>query len=478
MHIAVVAGTAFVHPSRYNMIGTGAAVSSLVASPSTIPIIYRNNIGRSHHRCPHNNPLRHQRMARKRHRQQTEEDNNNNPRRIVDMNNLLSNMGLQQVTANATATKYPPKKKKHKNTAAATTRFAFHDISLRTQLDYARNGHSVLRNFITDDDDGNKNSASSSSASNSSSRLITNLRRILLDLAADEELKAWIQKVQVAAGKKNNDGGSSEKTNNNNNDKIADSYSCQSVQECQTALQDMGVTASLPFLQYFNTWRKIPAVKDLAFDLGEAASILLDVPTVRLYQDAVFWKRRQDGPTPWHADARMAPFDTSQMITFWIPLQGVPSPRDGGTALIFCSKSHADFALPYWNHPPEVNNNKDDTNSSLSGWDRLEDRYPEKVVDYMPMNLGDVTVHSGWTLHCSNGNELVEGSKDRIALAITFVDWAAEIRPNWQTIGDDEDRWSYQDWCKDVVPRTKFSHELVPIVWPPSRRDDNLISNL
>ena len=290
-----------------------------------------------------------------------------------------------------------------------------------------------------------------------------------MDLAADEELKAWIQKVQVAAGK-NNDGGS--KTNNN----VADS--CHSVQDCQKALQSMGVTASLPFLQYFNTWRKLPAVKDLAFDLGEAASILLDVPTVRLYQDAVFWKRSQDGPTPWHADARMAPFDTSHMITFWIPLQGVPSPRDGGTALIFCSKSHADFALPYWS-PPEPNN--DDTQqinvedgSSLSGWDRLEDRYPKKVVDYMPMSLGDVTVHSGWMLHCSNGNER-EGSKDRVALAITFVDGAAEIRPNWQTIGDDEDRWSYQDWCKDVVPRTKFSHELVPIVWPPSRRDDNLI---
>lgn len=412
-------------------------------------------------------------LAKKRQEQRQTEENHPRSARSIDVNNLLSNMGLQQVNAtttsnstvrNTAATKNHPRKKKNKkNAAVGKTRLKFPEISLRTQLDYARNGHGVLRNFITDIDYEEEGKSESSSSPSNNKRLM-NLRRDILDLAREEELKAWVQKVQVAAGKRND--GEFETTNH---DLVG---ACRSIEGCQKALKDMGVTASLPFLQYFNTWRKLQAVKDLASDLGEAASILLDVPTVRLYQDAIFWKRSGDGPTPWHADARMAPFDTSHMITFWIPLQGVPSPRDGGTALIFCSKSHADFALPYWNNPPEENNNSTAENDDYeSAWDRLEDRYPKKAIDYMPMSLGDVTVHSGWTLHCSNGND-IEGSKDRLALAITFADGAAEIRPNWQTIGDDEDRWSYQDWCNDVRPHSRFSHELVPIVWPPSRRDD------
>ena len=376
----------------------------------------------------------------------------------IDVNNLLSNMGLQQVDSNAvsngTTLKNSKEKKRNKNGTARSERSGFPEIGLQTQLDYARNGHSVLRNFILDND--TENSQSSSSITN---KRLMDLRRNIIDLAKDEELKAWVQKVEVAAGKK------SDKDFKNSQDLVD---ACRSIKGCKKALRDMGVTASLPFLQYFNTWRKLDAVKDLAFDLGEAASILMDCKTVRLYQDAVFWKRSCDGPTPWHADARMAPFDTQNMITFWIPLQAVPS--DGGTALMFCSKSHCDFALPYWN--PKIDNdvskqavNAED-NKSISAWDRLEDRYPKEIIDYMPMSVGDVTVHSGWTLHCSNGNE-GEGAMDRLALAITFVDGNAEIRTDWQTIGDDEDRWSYQDWCKDVIPQTKFSHELVPIVWPP-----------
>ena len=45
----------------------------------------------------------------------------------------------------------------------------------------------------------------------------------------------------------------------------------------------------------------------------------------------------------------MMPFDTSNVITFWIPLHSIPSIDDGGTGLLFINKSHSDFSLPYWN---------------------------------------------------------------------------------------------------------------------------------
>ena len=45
----------------------------------------------------------------------------------------------------------------------------------------------------------------------------------------------------------------------------------------------------------------------------------------------------------------MSPFDTSNMINFWIPLQHIPHVKDGGTGLLFVDGSHSDMALPYWN---------------------------------------------------------------------------------------------------------------------------------
>jgi hypothetical protein len=134
--------------------------------------------------------------------------------------------------------------------------------------------------------------------------------------------------------------------------------------------------------------------------------------------------------------------------------------------LIFCSKSHSDFALPYWNPVPST----EDELTKETEWDRLEDRYPKSYVDYMPLNVGDLTVHSGWALHCSNGNDSRhdddKGAKDRIALAITFVDGDATIRPNWRECGDDEDRVSYESWCQQVQPNRFIQHDSVPIVWP------------
>lgn len=307
---------------------------------------------------------------------------------------------------------------KRKQTSHSATR-----ISLETQLDYARNGHAVLRSFLDP-------------------TLLRRVRKDVLSCVSQETLNAWRQKVEVAS----------------NCPSLA--QSCQTIHECQAELQRLQVPwDSLPFLQFFNTWRNVTSVQQLAFDLGDAASILMNVSSVRLYQDSIFWKRAGDGPTPWHVDARMAPFDTSHMITFWISLQEEIT----SSALVFCSKSHADFALPFWN----------DFDSSPE-YQRLEERYQYSTVDYMPIHLGDVTVHSGWTLHCADGEE---GEDDRVALAISYVDARAEIRPDAMVesdnaaggYGDNEDRWSYIEWVQDVEPRRQFQHELVPIVWPRSK---------
>lgn len=95
--------------------------------------------------------------------------------------------------------------------------------------------------------------------------------------------------------------------------------------------------------------------------------------------------------------------------------------------------------------------------------------------------MGDVTVHSGWTLHCADAADNME-VKDRYAFSITFVDGNAEVREDVLLAdnqadadcskGDMEDVWSYRSWVRDIEPRTNFRHADVPIVWPLKERDE------
>ena len=316
------------------------------------------------------------------------------------------------------------------------------DIS--TQLQYARNGHAVMRQLVP-------------------AGPLAQLRTVLVQHGQAQELAAWRQKVQVAAD------------HDPQKAQTLLESSCHTIDDCQKQLRLLlrTDTVSLPFLQYFNTWQSHAAVRDLATSMAEIAAVLMNVTSVRLYQDAIFWKRIGDGPTPWHTDARMAPFDTSHMITIWIPLQPVSQ-----SGLVFCSKSHCDFALPYWN---DVALAEQDPSSP---WNHLEKRYPSSAAccDYMPLALGDVTVHSGWTLHCADAlipmdvqrlsSETTQqhADADRLALAITYVDALAPVRDPKTFINeksDKEDMWSYQDWIHDVrYNSSRWNHPLVPILWP------------
>jgi len=321
------------------------------------------------------------------------------------------------------------------------------NISLKTQLDYSRNGHAALRSFLPKE-------------------LIKQLRKELISYTTTHSLLAWRQKVEVQLAD------SSDEYYKDNACPIANNL--KSIEECQDMLESLGIDTSndLPFLQHFNTWRastnnSTPAVRKLCLShyMAQTASILLNTPTIRLYQDSLFHKRVGDGPTPWHSDARMSPFDTSNMITFWIPLQKVSIPEEGGTGLLYVDASHSDFALPYWNG---VDSNE---------YDRLENRYGDNdggVNHHMPLDIGDVTVHNGWTLHSADAAEFIEEGQDRYAFSVTYVDGRAEVRED--ILGDDvkgdrEDVWSFRDWVKDVFPRQQFSHPSVPIVWPIDKRD-------
>lgn len=349
-----------------------------------------------------------------------------------DLQALVQTMGLQPVPVSEPRSGVISQPNLHSTSNPDITSLPPHP-SLASQLQYARNGHAVFRNLIP-------------------SEILFRIKDDLVQYAASQELAAWQQKVEVAMSL--------------SKEEVQRRYA--TIEECRDILKKSSPDGivQVPFLQHFNTWRSIPSVKRLVTSCSPSTSsletsplvhyakILLDVPNVKLYQDSLFHKRKNDGPTPWHSDARMAPFDTSKMITFWIPLDYVPSLDEGGTGLLFVNGSHSDFALPFWNVQREGGE-----------YDRLEQRYggDDGIKDYMPMNVGDVSVHAGWTLHSSNGGIGAAGS-DRYALAVTYVDDKAEIRKDAvrSAMGHDEDRRSYEDWVNDVPPRSYFEHPFVP----------------
>lgn len=129
----------------------------------------------------------------------------------------------------------------------------------------------------------------------------------------------------------------------------------------------------IPLKRFCLTLRVLSSVRP---SLGAAT---LRAGSVRLYQDSTFYKRPGDGPTRWHSDLNMAPLDCNDFVTAWIPLDAIPAKKDGGSPLVFASKSHRDFALNHWQ------------DSRLRG--DLTGRYRER--DHAPLSAGRFLHHEG-----------------------------------------------------------------------------------
>ena len=229
-----------------------------------------------------------------------------------------------------------------------------------------------------------------------------------------------------------------------------------SLDECSELLATVD-QADVPFMQLFNIWKKCPIAHSISHSpiLGRIAADLLNVDCVRLYQDSVFIKSEGDGPTLWHSDLNMAPFDTNDFLTLWIPLQDVPSEAEGGSGLTFASGSHRDFALPYWN--------------DIDSTDMTE-RYP--ISSYDGYQLGDISAHHGWCLHSAPGNSLKD---TRYAYTVSFVvDGAPLLQEEGQIrIPDNEDYQSYADWIDDIGWGGYAEHPLTPVVYSRDFSTDN-----
>ena len=166
-----------------------------------------------------------------------------------------------------------------------------------------------------------------------------------------------------------------------------------------------------------------------------------------LSQDSLFVKRPGDGPTEWHSDLNMAPFDTNDMVTCWIPLQPIPPSDEGGSALCFASASHRDFALSFWSDPRNTD---------------LSDRY--EIAEYGAFEAGDCTLHHGWCLHSAPDNGT---ATTRYAYAVSYVADGARLLGETGHVRypDTEDTGSYTDWVDEVGWGNVVEHPKLPVVY-------------
>jgi ectoine hydroxylase-related dioxygenase (phytanoyl-CoA dioxygenase family) len=182
------------------------------------------------------------------------------------------------------------------------------------------------------------------------------------------------------------------------------------------------------FLQTMNLWERDEGCKRFAFArrFAKVAAQLLGVDGVRIYHDQALYKEPGGGPTPWHQDQHYWPLDTSHCITMWMAL--MPMDSDMGV-MAFASGSHTEGYF-----------------GNIDLWDenetRLKDLAHEKgvtITDPPALQPGDVTYHSGWTLHTAPPN--ASDAVREVMTVIYYADGTPVLQPDNQARTVDLERW-------------------------------------
>lgn len=225
----------------------------------------------------------------------------------------------------------------------------------------------------------------------------------------------------------------------------------QSVQECMTRNPKGFVSRADPYADAFtasmNVWTRSSGVRNLIFSakLAQTAAYHLKVSSLRLSHDYLFWKSPGQRATPIHADQYSWPVSTEKVVTVWIPLQ------ETGEASGPIRYYKGSFRLDNRDRMKLSESDEDQARDSL-----ISQGFSPTLHSY---DLGDLSLHLGWTFHDSLENRT---TKDRLALSITFMEEKTYIipPPNGQYFPA-----IAQIWCPGCDIGDLLDSELNPVIW-------------
>lgn len=154
--------------------------------------------------------------------------------------------------------------------------------------------------------------------------------------------------------------------------------------------------AGKSYTQMFNVWVDSPGIRGLTFSqrIGRLTAELLNVTGVRLIHDQALFKEPGDSESVWHADQHYWPLDSNRACSIWIPLQAT-SLAMGPVA--FAARSHSFAGRSVGGDRPL------DTRESDAEIRRvIEERGYEIIL--RPYDLGEISIHAGWTFHHAGAN--------------------------------------------------------------------------
>ncbi|SDZ40425.1 phytanoyl-CoA dioxygenase family protein [Bacillus sp. 166amftsu] len=196
------------------------------------------------------------------------------------------------------------------------------------------------------------------------------------------------------------------------------------------------------FLFDINLWERNDEIKKFIFNkyLAKIAAELMGVTKVRILNDAAYFKKPHNLETKWHYDLDFYPLNTSKLITAWIPL--ISLPRDMGS-MKFISKSQ-----------------------KMTYSDKSIKKIMKQVIiegleekNYGAMNIGDVTFHSGLTLHSAAANT---SNFTREVITITYYSEDANIIDPGN---HDTKKFHLNRFFPGLQPGDKAVTQLNPIVY-------------
>ncbi|MCE9590575.1 MAG: phytanoyl-CoA dioxygenase family protein [Planctomycetes bacterium] len=165
------------------------------------------------------------------------------------------------------------------------------------------------------------------------------------------------------------------------------------------------------FIQVGNIWEKNAVVREFSFSkrLARIAAELMGTTGVRMWHDQALYKEAGGGFTPWHADQQYWPMASGLSVTAWVPLQAVPAEMG---PMCFGRGSH----LKNIGRDLEIS----DTSEKL-----IRDAVREQgiIESAEPYEEGEVSFHTGWTLHRAGPN-----TTDRIRRVHTVIYMDEDMR--------------------------------------------------